>query len=254
MINNILNIKFIEKFDLSVYKNSYVKKMLNDNNKVTLDFLDKLQKLYNNGWFEVPYVKNTLAWGEEIVFAPFSDKLFKVLHNNLNDTSLQIHPLKSERWLSLSDSTYVETDKCVQKLCYLDYINIPNNTIHSLKKDSLVFEEQDNNLFDNNETIRIYDKLGRKVNDEIDYYKYLLPLYRGKIKKLDNNLELNNITEKNYNKFIFIIEGNVKIKYKDKIYILDKEKRLFFINKDCQIISIDGLARIISSKFYKVCE
>ena len=146
----------------------------------------------------------------------------------------------------------IEDENGVKEFPYLDYVDIPNNTIHSLKKGSIVFEEQDNNLFDNDETIRIYDKLGRKVNEEKDYYKRLLPQYRGKLKKLKLESELNNISPGNNDKFIFIISGSVKIKFKSKTQVLNKEKTLFFINSECEIVSIDGLSRIVNCKYYGV--
>ena len=228
MNNRPKKIGYDHKFNLSIFKDSRLKLLLNDNNSKTLKYLDTFETLYDKGWFEVPYTKNQLSWGYEKVFIPFTDKLFKILENDINDTSMQIHPLKTERWLSLSNKSYLEDEFGLKKFQYLNYIEIPKNTIHLLKKGSLVFEEQDNNLFDNNETIRIYDKLGRKVNDERDYYKQLLPQYCGKIKKLNINYELNNIPMEKMDKFIFIIKGKVKVKYKEKTYILNKEKIIIF--------------------------
>lgn len=252
MNNKLIKIDYDNKFNLSAFKTSKLKTLLNDNNKVTIDYLNILESLYSEGWFEVPFTKNQLSWGYEKVFIPFTDKLFKILENDINDTSVQIHPIKNERWLSLSDLSNVEDEKGIKKFPYLCYVDIPKNTIHSLKKGSLVFEEQDNNLFDNNETIRIYDKLGRKVNEEVDYYKRLLPQYRGELKKLKVKSELNNIPLGENDKFIFIISGIVKIKFKDKVQILNKERALFFISSECEIILIDGLSRIVNCKYYKV--
>lgn len=252
MSNKIIKINYDNKFNLSAFKDSKLKLLLNDNNKVTLDYLNVLEELYKKGWFEVPFTLNKLSWGCEKVFVPFTDKLFKVLENDINDTSVQIHPIKNERWLSLSNLSNIEDENGVKKFPYLDYVDIPKNTIHSLRKGSIVFEEQDNNLFDNNETIRIYDKLGRKVNKEVDYYKRLLPQYRGDLKKIKVESELNNIPLEENDKFIFIISGNVKIKFKGKSHSLNKEKTLFFISSECEILSIDGLSRIVNCKYYKV--
>ncbi len=252
MNNRPIKIDYDNKFNLSVFKDSRLKFLLNNNNIQTLKYLCMFKNLYNNGWFEVPFIENKLSWGHERLFIPFTNKLFKILENDINDTSLQLHPLKTERWLSLSDKSFLEDEFGLKKFQYLSYIEVPKNTIHLLKKNSLVFEEQDNNLFDNNETIRIYDKLGRKINDEKDYYKQLLPQYRGKIKKLNINSELNNIPGGRKDKFIFIIKGKVEIKYNEKKYILNKEKSLFFICSNCEIISIDGISRIVNCKYYKV--
>lgn len=242
-------IKIVENknVDLSIYSDSESIKYLNENNRLTKSNLDYIMELMKKDYFIVPSKIVKQSWGAEKVFYPFSNKLFKVLSTHLGNTSLQLHPLKSEKYLSLSDKTIVLDESNEYDLKKFEFVDIKKNTIHCLKKDSKVFEEQDNNLFDSNETIRIYDSLGRSTNQPGEYYKYLLPQYK-------NNMFFDNCYENKYSldcdKFIFIAEGKIIIEINNKEIILDKNEELYFISKNVKIKRILGKIRIIDCIYY----
>ena len=122
--------------------------------------------------------------------------------------------------------TIVIDEEKEYKMKKFSTVNISKNTIHSLKKGSKVFEEQDNNLFDNRETIRIFDFLNRKVDSPQDYLKYLLPQHKDK-------MELNGSIESDYtlngDKFVFFIEGEIIVEDKGKKFFLTKMKNYIFL-------------------------
>ena len=128
-------------------------------------------------------------------------------------------------------------------------VNIPKNTIHSLKKGSKVFEEQDNNLFDNRETIRIFDSLNRKVDSPQDYLKYLLPQHKDK-------MEINGSIESDYtlngDKFVFLIEGEIIVEDRGKKIFLNEKEELYFLKNSIKIKEIKGKVKIINCRYYGV--
>ena len=108
-------------------------------------------------------------------------------------------------------------------------IRIPRRTVHSLEKGSYVLEIQDNVIFDNNETIRIKDFLGRKIDNIEDYLKYLIPTKRGIISQLTTKNYLR--VDKNCDNLIFSFEDKTVIKYDgDKEYSI--EKNILYLTKD----------------------
>lgn len=244
-------IKIIEKSDkdLSIYTNNDLIPYLNECNQFTVNELSLINDLMKQNYFKVPSILINQAWGTEKVFYPFSTKLFRVIFNNLGNTSLQLHPIKSEYYISLRDETIVIDEDKEYKMEKFSTVNIPKNTIHSLRKGSKVFEEQDNNLFDNRETIRILDSLNRKVDSPNDYLKYLLPQHKNKI-------ELNSSIENNYtlngDKFIFLIEGEIVIKDDGKQNSLNEKEELYFFKNSVEIKEIKGKAKIIDCRYYGV--
>lgn len=246
-MNKIYNIKLTKKVDLSIYKDKNLYEMMNEYNKETYKNIDLITEYIKKDFFKVPSIKYSYAWGQEKVFYPFTSKLYKVLETSINDTSIQIHPLKTEKYLSLSDNTII-TDKANTVRCKKgEVINIPNNTIHSLLKNSRVLEEQDNLIFDNKETVRIEDKLKRKVSEPQEYIKYLLPQFL-------NHFNIEKL--KNYNgrndKFIYIADGKVEIEYKGIKISLEENEELYYLSKNVKINKIEGLVKIIECEYYKV--
>lgn len=244
-------INIVEKLDrdLSIYSNNDLIPYLNECNKYTANELSVISDLMKQNYFKVPSILINQAWGTEKVFYPFSTKLFKVIYNNLGDTSLQLHPIKNEYYISLSDETIVIDEVKEYKMEKFSTMNIPKNTIHSLRKGSKVFEEQDNNLFDNRETIRIFDSLNRRIDYPQDYLKYLLPQHKEKI-------EFNSSIESDYtlngDKFVFLIEGEIIIEDRDKKILLNKKEELYFLDNSINIKEIKGKAKIINCKYYGV--
>ena len=244
-------IKIIEKLDkdLSLYTNNDLIPYLNEYNQFTINELSLINDLMKQNYFKVPSILINQAWGTEKAFYPFSTKLFKIISNNLGDTSLQLHPIKNEYYISLSDETIVIDEEKEYKMKKFSTVNIPKNTIHSLKKGSKVFEEQDNNLFDNRETIRIFDSLNRKVDSPQDYLKYLLPQHKDK-------MELNGRIESDYtlngDKFVFLIEGEIVIKDDGKQNSLNEKEELYFFKNSVEIKEIKGKAKIIDCRYYGV--
>ena len=246
-MNKVYKIDITKDFDFSLYNNTTLLNIMNEYNKITYKNRNIILNLQQQDFFKVPYTEFTYLWGKEKVFYPFSTKLFKVLDTNLADTSLQLHPLKTEKYYCLNNTTIV-TDMINDIKCQKGYyINIPNNTIHSLLKGSRVFEEQDNLIFDNAETIRIYDKLNRKVSLPQEYVKYLLPQFLKKFSKEN----LTNYNGKN-NKFIFIADGEVEIECNNNKIILTDKEQLYYLNKQVKINKIKGFVRIIECEFYKL--
>ena len=79
MINNLLKFNITKNFSLDIYNNSYFN-IFNEYNKISCNDKHKLQELYsNNKCFEVPFLENTLAWGKEKVYYPFTSTLVKIV-------------------------------------------------------------------------------------------------------------------------------------------------------------------------------
>ena len=88
-------INIVEKLDqdLSIYSNNALIPYLNECNQYTINELTLINDLMKKSYFKVPCIFINQAWGTEKVFYPFSTKLFKIISNNLVDTSLQLHPI-----------------------------------------------------------------------------------------------------------------------------------------------------------------
>ena len=245
----MLSIKESSIANLDIYKIDKLKEYLNDNNILTTNKIDEIDNGIKKGYFKVPYIFQDQAWGKEKVFLPFSNKLFKIVTTSKGNTSIQLHPLKSEKYISLDDNTLIFSENNEIRLKKYMSADIKRNTIHSMSKDSTIFEEQDNNLFDKNETIRIFDSLGRKVNNPQDYYKYLLPQYKNNIVISDIP---NNEYDENKDKFIFIIDGSISIKVNNKIINLEGKEELIYLKKDIAIEKIIGKYKIMNCIYYEV--
>ena len=246
-MNKVYKINITKNFDFSIYSDETLLNIMNEYNKITYKDRNKILYLQQQDFFKVPHVEFSYLWGKEKVFYAFSSKLFKVLDTNLADTSLQIHQLKTEKYYCLNNDTVI-TDMTNSIKCKKgEFVNIPNNTIHSLSKGSRVFEEQDNLIFDNAETIRINDKLNRKVSTPQEYVKYLLPQF---LKKISKDSLLNYDGENN--KFIFIADGEVEIECNNKKLILNEKEELYYLSKQVKINKVKGYVRIIECEFYKL--
>ena len=245
----MLSIKESSIANLDIYKIDKLKEYLNDNNILTTNKINEIEEGIKKGYFKVPYIFQDQAWGKEKVFLPFSNKLFKIVTTSKGNTSIQLHPLKSEKYISLDDNTLIFSDNNEIRLKKYMSADIKRHTIHSMSKDSTIFEEQDNNLFDKNETIRIFDSLGRKVNNPQDYYKYLLPQYKNNIVISDIP---NNEYDENKDKFIFIIDGSISIKVNNKIINLEGKEELIYLKKDIAIEKIIGKYKIMNCIYYEV--
>ena len=248
-MDNLFEIKFSYDFNIDIYKNSKYTKYFNQYNKETKKIIKEIENNYKNNYFLVPSKIYETAWGWEKVFLPFTSMLFKILNTNKANTSLQIHPLKSEKYISLNNNTIIFDGIRKYKMEKNSTILIPKNTLHQQKKGSLVLEEQDNVIFDNKETIRIYDDLNRKINSKKEYYKYLLPQYKGKI-QISNKYE--NIYKEQYDRFVFIINGYLIINKDGEKIKLDKDNELYFIGKKVTIEKIMGDVYVTRCKYYKL--
>lgn len=244
-----LDIKTSKNFNVDIYENKELIKYFNDNNIHTTKIIAELKSIANKPYFLVPYIVNEVAWGYEKVFYPFSTKLFKIINTSKGNTSLQFHPLKNEQYISLCDSTKILDDKNSYNLKNNQFMKIPRNTIHRQLKGSIVFEEQDNIIFDNNETIRLLDDMGRKVNFKNEYYKYLLPQNKNNI-KINKNYTIHN--NKDFDKFVFILDGYIIINDSNEDIILNRTQELYFVNKDTKIKDIVGNVYITDCIYYEV--
>ncbi len=245
----MLSIKESLTASLNVYKIDKLKEYLNDNNVLTTKQINEIEDGIRKGYFKVPYIFQEQAWGIEKVFLPFSNKLFKVVSTTKANTSIQLHPLKSEKYISLDDNTLIYGENDEIRLEKYKCADIKRNTIHSMSKGSTIFEEQDNNLFDKKETIRMYDSLGREVNTPQEYYKYLLPQFKNDIVISDIP---NNEYDENKDKFVFIINGSMTIKINNEIVDLKGKEELFYLNKDIAIEKIIGKHKIMNCIYYEV--
>ncbi len=243
----MINIGVTSERNFSIYSNSQITELMNNYNKYTKKNIEKINRLISKKYFIVPSLIFELDWGNEKVFLPFTNKLFKIISTYKGNTSLQLHPLKSEKYISLSDATVVNDEEKEVLLKKSEFVSINNNTIHSLKKNSIVFEEQDNNMFDLNETIRIHDSLGRNTNSPQEYYKYLLP-------HIKNKMQFDKVSENHYSnksdKFVFIVDGLVKIMVDGQEIELNKINELYFVDRSIEILSVSGIARIVDCNYY----
>lgn len=211
-----------KNINFDIYKKE--QDILNDYNKKTLKHLNELKQLIKKDIFEVPsYIRNTI-WGYERIFYPFTNKLMKVVVTEKEETSCQLHPRKNEIWYPIKPSIIYDGKK-YRKTNLKEQIIIPKNSIHSMQKGGKIFEVQDNTLYDKNETIRIFDKSGRKVHKKQDYMNYLLPhnIDYIKIKKYVKKKVKTNF-------FLFITKGegkfrNIKLE-ENKLYFIKEEKDL----------------------------
>ena len=229
MIDIINDIKLTNDFCVEIYNSDIFSKYFNDYNKQTNDSIRKIIDLYeNNSCFKVPFIINELAWGYEKVYYPFTTSLIKILSNNIGRTSIQIHPLKIESWFALNDITKYYDGTSWNNLKKYRGIKIPANTIHSLERNSLVLEIQDNNLFDKSETIRIKDFLGRNVDKFETYLKCLIPIKKNKISDIK---DLNySIIDNNNDYLIFSFEDGNAVVYDDNEYQIEKNN-LYFVKR-----------------------
>lgn len=203
------------KLNIDIFKEL---KDFNEYNNYTKESIKIIEDLLEKDYFEVPFYKRKLHWGEEFVFYPFTDKLFKIVCALNNDTSVQLHPKKSETWYPLKPTTIFNGKEWVN-VSEDERIVIPKCSVHCLQANGIVFEVQDNSLFDNEETIRIFDVNGRKLDE---YLNYVLPHNLNEL-KIEGYKE--NIT-KDTDIFVFIIAGN---NYYDKDKL--ESKKLYFIKK-----------------------
>ena len=225
--------------NLDIYKGNLP---LNEYNKMSKSNLENIENLLVLDFFEVPSYTKKLVWGEEIIFYPFTDKLFKIVKTTKNDTSIQLHPRKSEIWYPLSNSIVYNGYKW-NNVFKGKCINIPKNAIHCMKKDSIVFEVQDNTMFDDFETIRLFDINGREINNNQECFNYILPHNFNHI-KVENIPKMQNL---NSDFFIFIIDGENKVGD-----IILKKNRLYYIKKHCRNLFINGNVIYIVSNFIGV--
>lgn len=242
-------INIAKKFNISLYSKED-DNYFNDYNILTKNNINLIKDLYDkNDFFVVPFVINKTIWGEEKIFYPFTTKLIKILNSNFNNLSIQLHPLKEESWIVLNDTTKIFNKNKWINLEKYSGVKIQRNLVHSLSKNSLVLEIQDNNPFDKNETIRLYDFSNRKTNKKSDYYKYLLVNHQSKLKYINYN-EYDKC-DKNNDYLVFILEGCMKIKYNNNVYLLSASNDLFFIKKGFEILSKDGIVLFIKNQYYK---
>ena len=231
-------------FNKELYLNPKINRLFNEVNTYTLKNIGKVCELYGNKVFKVPSYIKECAWGSEKIFLAFSNKLFKVIDTSKSDTSIQLHPLKKEIWYPLKQSVINDGKKDI----VVDTINeiiIKENTVHSLRKNSVVFEVQDNTLFNHLETIRIYDESNREIHEDI-FYSHNMPMFRNKI-KIIKRINSKKCILKN-NSFIFSF-SDVKV-LNDKEYKINKNE-LWYLSKGTEILD-DGDYLVINCKFFKI--
>ncbi len=237
-------VSYSSLFDKELYLNPKINGLFNEVNKYTLKNINKVCKLYSNKVFKVPSYIKECAWGNEKIFLTFSNKLFKVIDTSKNDTSIQLHPIKKEIWYPMKESVINDGKKDIV-VNTTDEIIIKENTVHSLRKNSVVFEVQDNTLFNHLETIRIYDESNRKIHED-KFYSHNMPMFRNKI-KIIKRINSKKCILKN-NSFIFSFD-NVKV-LNDKEYKINKNE-LWYLSKGTKILS-DGDYIVINCKFFKI--
>lgn len=240
----ILNIGLTNDVNLELYKDDRFSKLFNRINLMSKRDLVNIEKLLEENCFEVTsYTRNTV-WGKEIIYLPFTNKLFKIIHTTINDTSLQLHPQKSEEWYPLKESNIFDGNGWI-KVNVGESVYIPPNSVHCMQKNAIVFEVQDNNLFDKNETLKIYDINGREINDKTGYYKYVLPSIKNKL-IIKKNIALPCIDDR-FNYFLFIIDGHVKNKLGYKF----NAQTLYYINKRIvNSLKFEGNLVLIPAEYY----
>ena len=239
-----LEVRYCDFFDEKIYLNKKINNLFNDINKYTLNNIDKISELYNSKVFKVPSYIKECAWGSEKIFLAFSNKLFKVIDTSLNDTSLQLHPLKKEIWYPIKKCVINDGKKDIS-VDKRDKIIIKENTVHSLRKGSIVFEVQDNTLFNHLETIRIYDESNREIHED-RFYSHNMPMFRNKIKIIKMLKGEKCVLQKN--SFIYSFD-NINILNETK-YEINKNE-LWYLSKGTEILD-DGDYLIIECKFFKL--
>lgn len=128
-------------------------------------------------------------------------------------------------------------------------IRILSRTIHSLGKGSYVLEIQDNVVFDNKETMRIKDFLGRKIDNIEDYLKYLISTKKWTISQLTTKNYLR--IDKNCDYLIFSFEDKIVIKYNDnKEYSIEKNI-LYFAKKGFEVLNNDDNVVYIKCEYFE---
>ena len=236
---------------LDLYDSFAYATYLNYSNSITAKNIVTIKRLLNSNLFVVPSFIEKKAWGFEKIFYPFTNKLFKVLHTTDGQTSLQLHPLKSEMLIALNEETVVCDDKNEFRLGFFQKTVISRNTIHSMKQGAIAFEEQDNVLFDDDETIRIEDYHNRKINCEKEYYKLLLPSLKNKIKIKNVDVSFSHLNSKN-DRFLFLATGTVTLESDGEKILLDRKNELYFIGKGITILEINGIVYASKCVYYKM--
>ena len=231
-------------FNKELYLNPKINKLFNEVNTYTLKNINKVCKLCSNKIFKVPSYIKECAWGNEKIFLTFSNKLFKIIDTSKNDTSIQLHPIKKEIWYPMKESIINDGKKDIV-VNTTDEIIIKENTVHSLRKNSVVFEVQDNTLFNHLETIRIYDVSNREIHEE-RFYSHNMPMFRNKIKIIKRINSKRCILKSN--SFIFSF-SNIKV-INDKEYKINKNE-LWYLSKGTEIHD-DGDYLVINCKFFKI--
>lgn len=245
----IYDIDVIDTKNFDIYDDFTFNNEFNEYNKKTSAMIEGIKDYCNYPFFKVPYYDKKMIWGKERIFYPFSDKLFKIIIAE-NDLSVQLHPLKREEWIPLVESNIFDGSKCI-RVNSNQKIDIKPNTVHEIKKESMIFEIQDNMLFDDNETIRIYDSNGRKTDDFKNIYKYLMPQLKKEI-KIYNIISENVCNDINFERdiFVFIINGKVSLNLPDKAIKLE-DKQLYYINGEyAKYLKIYGNVYICNVNYY----
>lgn len=227
--------------NLDVYKNPLYINNLNEYNLHSYENIELIKELLKNDYFIVPSYTKKTEWGDEIIYYPFTNKLFKVINTYINDTSIQVHPLKCEKWYPLKESNIFDGYKWIP-VNKTKIVDIKRNSIHCMKKNGKVFEIQDNNLFDKRETIRIYDVNNRPIDTSQNILNNTMPNNKNNVLIIDNNLKLESL----YDILLYIIDGNAYINNK-KI----KSNTLYYIkNKLISNIRINGIFAYEEANYY----
>jgi len=234
----MFNFKTTRKVNLDIYYKNNLIDQFNNNNINTFKNIETIQTLLKKDIFEVPFFEKKFVWGKEIIFFPFTNKVFKIIKTSINDTSIQLHPRKNEYWYTLNDT------KIYNGNIWIDVqknqkIIIPKNTIHCMKKGSIVFEVQDNTLYDKHETIRIFDINNRKILNKYEYLNYILPHNKNEITITNIENKIDNL----YDVFLFSINCQIED------IALEKEKLYYVKSKLIKKQKVKGKFIIIPAEF-----
>lgn len=232
------------KRNIDFYKQE---QMLNSINIVTHKKYNELSEMLKGNFFKVPFFIVDTSWGYEKVYVPFTDKLFKIINTNINNTSIQLHPLKHEIWYPLMDVSIFDGE-CVKKISYDYTVDIPPRVIHSLKKGSVVFEVQDNIPYEYDETYRIYDFCDREIHPS-KFKAFSL----NSCDKLDI-VEDNRIIKKQILKedvFIFSKFSDFDIESDFERYRLEKEE-LWFLKEGVKILKDMKDSVMVKAKYFEI--
>lgn len=242
-------IKISKAKNLNVYKDKNYKVLLNEYNKNTLNKLDFIENSIKLPYFEIPTYTKKTVWGQETIFIPFTDKLFKIVDTYIDDTSIQLHPLKNEKWFPLKE-TIIYNGKEWITVNSSDMVNIDSKSIHCMKKGGIVFEIQDNIIFDDKETIRIFDVNNREIADEKTILKNTMPQIMNNVEIIKNKI-INKINNQN-DLFIFCIAGEIKLKINGKNIHLNNRKLYYINQKYVKFIEISGICAMCTAKYFEV--